>query len=72
MSSYTIIGTTPAVFQDKDNSIVNGVLVKFNIQPYDEVHEVRVAKMDVELVKAAIDKLVSERDALAALGRATE
>lgn len=72
MSSYTILSTTPAVFQDRDNSIVNGVLVKFNIQPYDEVHEVRVAKMDVTLVKAAIEKTVSERDALALLGHVKE
>ncbi len=72
MSSFTIISTTPAVFQDKDNSIVNGVLVKFNIQPYDEVHEVRVAKMDVSTVKAAIDKVVSDRDALTLLGRSSE
>lgn len=72
MSTYTILSTTPAVFQDRDNSIVNGVLVKFNIQPYDEVHEVRVAKMDVSLVKAAIEKTVSERDLLASLGQVKE
>lgn len=72
MSTYTILSTTPAVFQDKDNSIVNGVLVKFNIQPYDEVHEVRVAKMDVSLVKAAIEKTVNERDMLAQLGQVEE
>lgn len=72
MSSYTIISTTPAVYQEKDNSVVNGVLVKFNIQPYDEIHEVRVPKMDVSLAKTAIETTVAERDMLASLGQVKE
>jgi hypothetical protein len=48
---------------------VNGVLVRFTLDDYDEVHEVRVPKMDVTIVKAAIEAVSKERDALATLGQ---
>lgn len=71
MSTYTIIDTTPAVYQDKLKGIVNGVLVRFRIDPYDEVHEVRVPELRVDLVKDAIEKVIIERDQLAGLGKAS-
>lgn len=71
MSTYTIIDTTPAVYQDKLKGIVNGVLVRFRIDQYDEVHEVRVPELRVDLVKDAIEKVITERDQLAGLGKAS-
>lgn len=72
MSTYTILSTTPTIYQDSARGVVNGVLVKFRIEPYNEVHEVRVAEMNVTLVKNAIEKVVASRDDLAALGTAPE
>lgn len=69
MSGYTIIDTTPAVYQDKTKGIVNGVLVRFRIDNYDEVHEIRVPELKVDLVKTEIERLIHERDALAELGK---
>lgn len=69
MTNYTIIDTQPTVYQDKNKGVVNGVLVRFTMQAYDEVHEVRVPELKVDLVKAAIEKAVAERDALAELGK---
>lgn len=68
MTNYTILDTQPTVYQDKNKGVVNGVLVRFRMEAYDEVHEVRVPEMKVELVKAAIEKAIKERDALNTLG----
>jgi hypothetical protein len=72
MSTYTIQSTQPTIYQDSLLGVVNGVLVRFTIDNYDELHEVRVPKMDATLVKAAIEKVVAERDALASLGQVTK
>jgi hypothetical protein len=69
MSTYTILETQPTVYQDHVKGVINGVLVRFTIDDYNEVHDVRVPKMDTAMVKAAIDEVVSQRDALAALGK---
>lgn len=69
MSNYTILDTQPTVYQDPIKGVVNGVLVRFRIDPYNEVHEVRVPQMDVALVKDAIEKVVTQRDELANLGQ---
>ena len=72
LSDYKILSTQPTVYQDKADGVVNGVLVRFTIPVYDEVHEVRVPKMDVTLVKQVIESMVVQRDELAALGRSAE
>ena len=69
MTSYTIITTQPTVYQDTIAGIVNGVLVRFKLDDYNEIHDVRVPKMDVTAVKAAIEEVVKQRDDLAALGK---
>lgn len=68
MSGYTILSTTPTTYQDPIAGIINGVLVRFRMDVYNEVHEVRVPRMDVNVVKAAIEETVTGRDALAELG----
>lgn len=67
MTSYTILDTQPTVYQDKARGVINGVLVRFRLDAYDEVHEVRVPEMKVDVVKQAIENVVTERDALANL-----
>ena len=72
MSEYEIVSTVPTIYQERDNTVVNGVLVRFRILSYDEVHEVRVPKMDVSTVKTAIEKVITQRDELATLGSASK
>jgi len=71
-SNYTIVETQPTVYQDPIKGIVNGVLVRFTLDAYNEVHEVRVPEMNVKTVQAAIAKVVKQRDELANLGQSEE
>lgn len=66
MTEYEIIETTNTTYNDKSKGIVNGVLIKFRIVKYDEIHEVRIPKMDSAMAKKAILEYIAERDALAA------
>jgi len=68
MTTYSIVSTEPTIYQNGSKQIVNGVLVRILLTDYNEVHEVRVPSMSVEAVKAEADRIVKERDALAALG----
>lgn len=65
MSEYVVVSTGPSTYHDKDKGIVNGILIRFRIVQYDEVHEVRIPKMDTQLAKVAIEAVVTERDNLA-------
>ena len=67
-TEYSVISTTPTVYNDPLSGIVNGILVRVHFVAYDEVHELRVPKMDAKLVKAEVDKLLKQRDAVADLG----
>lgn len=71
-TTYKILSTQQIVYQDSVQGVINGVLVKFRLDPYNEVHEVRVPKMDVSLVKAAIVEMLEQRDALEALNTISE
>ena len=66
---YSIVDTQPTVYQDPIKGVVNGVLVRFTLDDYNEVHEIRVPEMNVQTVKTAIEKVVKQRDDLAALGQ---
>lgn len=65
---FEIVDTQPAVYLDSTNRVINGVLVRFRLLDYDEVHEVRVPKLDVGTVQAAIDEVLKARDELFKLG----
>ena len=69
MSSYEIVSSTPTTYQDAIAGVVNGVLIRFKIEPYNEVHEVRIPRMEAKLAQTAIEQVVEERDALALLGK---
>ncbi len=64
---FTILASIPTVYSDPVNGIVNGVLVRFKLDQYDEVHEVRIPKMDAKLAAQAIAEVADQRDALEAL-----
>ena len=64
---YSILTTAPTVYNDPAKGIINGILVTYRMNEFDEVHEVRVIKMDVKLVKDAIEAALAEREELAKL-----
>lgn len=68
-TTFDVINTQPTIYSDPVLGVVNGVLVKVTLHPYEEVHEIRVPRMDAQLVKAAVDILITERDALANLSK---
>ena len=69
MTTYTILDTQPTVYLDPVKGVLNGVLVRFRMDAYNEVHEVRVPELNVKVVQDAIEKQVKQRDDLATLGQ---
>ena len=67
MSKFQITATVDEVIKDRTGQWVNGKRVYFTILDYDEAHSVTVPNLDEKTVKAAIDKVVTQRDSLAAL-----
>ena len=65
---YEVIQTVPSTYRDKVAGIVNGVLVTIRLVDYDEAHEIRIPSLDTAALKKAAEKLLAERDAMAALG----
>ena len=72
MPTFEILSTTPTTYQDPVKGVVNGVLVRFRLTNYNEVHDVRVPEMNAATVKREIEKVVKQRDELAALNATTE
>ncbi len=72
MTAYTILSTQPTVYNDPVNNIVNGVLIRFRMDAYNEVSEVRIPEMDAAQARAAIEKVVSQRDTLAGVSTSTK
>jgi len=71
-AKYIIDSTQPTIYQDHIKGIVNGVLVRFTLVDYNEVHEVRVPEMNVDTVKKAIEKILKQRDEIASLSSIKE
>lgn len=71
MSKYTILSTIPTTYNDPVEGVVNGVLVRFRLDAYNEVHEVRIPKPDTQLAIQAVEKVVAFRDELAGLSSST-
>lgn len=68
MAEYIIEHTQPTVYTDNKGSAVSGFLVTVTFPDFDEIHEVRVPKLDKETVKAAVEGLLEQRKAIADLG----
>jgi len=72
LSPYTIEGTTSTVYLDARRNAIKGYTVFVHLDAYDEAHEVNVPSLDSNVVKKAIEKLVSDRDKLVHLGTSAE
>lgn len=64
---FTVLSTSPTTYNDPVAGIVNGVLVRFRLNDYNEVHDVRLPSLDPKAVVAAMTKVADQRDELAGL-----
>jgi hypothetical protein len=67
-SRFTIEATRPDVYLDKARRPINGYSIDVLLYDYQEQHTVKVPSLDPVIVKAAIEKLLADRDALSNLG----
>lgn len=65
---YTIVRMSPTTYIDEFGKAVNGWLITFRLNDYNEVGEVRVSSMDVTETTKAIEAVITYRDSLAQLG----
>lgn len=63
-TTYTVVQVQPTVYNDQVAGIVNGVLVRINLQPYNELYEIRIPRMDSNLVDSKAQDIIVERDKL--------
>lgn len=68
MGKYKINFTDKTTYNDPVKGVINGVLVSYTMTDYNEVHEIRVPTMDANLIKSEIEKAITARDEIAALG----
>lgn len=69
MADYKVENVQPDVYLDAGGKPVRGYVVRVSLLKYAEIHDIQVASLDPKVVKAAVEKLVVNRDALAALGQ---
>jgi len=68
MPGYKIERTQPTVYLDKGGRAVRGFAVYVLLVEFDEVHEINVPSLSPDTVSEAIEGLIEQRKALAALG----
>jgi hypothetical protein len=62
--TYNGITTQPYTYLDPSGKVIRGYKVNFNIVKFGENHFVEVPTLDPAKVKAAIEKIVTDRTAL--------
>ena len=67
-SDYKVETALPDMYLDAGGKPVRGYVVRVTLTKYAELHDIQVPSLDPKVVKAAIEKLSAQRDALAALG----
>ena len=65
---YKIEYVQPDVYLDAGGKPVRGYLVRVSLVKYAEIHDLQVPSLDPDKVKAAVEQLLANRDALAQLG----
>jgi len=65
---YQVTRTQPTVYLDEGGKPVRGFLVTVRFTEFKEIHEIHVDSLNPSTVKAAIETLLAERQALADLG----
>ena len=68
MPTFVVERTQPTVYLDKAGRPVQGYAVYVLLTEFDELHEVRVPSLSPDIVQAAVELLLEQRAALAALG----
>jgi hypothetical protein len=64
---YNVIATQPWTYLDKTGRVVNGYRVFVAFPKFDETHQVEVPTLAPEVVKRAIEEVLSQRKNIAAL-----
>jgi hypothetical protein len=67
MAEYTIDRTAPAFYLDNRGNPVRGYQVSVTLTQWQEGHDLFVPSLEAEVIKAAADKLLAQRQALAKL-----
>ena len=67
-ADYKVETAQPDMYLDAGGKPVRGYVVRVTLTKYAELHDIQVPSLDPKVVKAAIEKLSAQRDALAALG----
>ena len=65
---YKIEHVQPDVYLDSGGKPVRGYLVRVSLVEFGELHDLQVATLDPDKVKEAVEALLANRQALAALG----
>lgn len=68
MAAYHVENVLPDIYLDKGGKPVRGYTVRVTLLDFAEIHELQVPSTDPKVVKAAIEKLLENRIALADLG----
>ena len=68
MAEYIIEHTQPTVYTDHKGSAVSGFSVQVTFPEFDETHTLNVPTLEASTVKAAVEKLLEQRRAIAELG----
>jgi hypothetical protein len=66
-TGFKITSTQPFTYVDDNGVVVNGYRVFLNLTKQNEAHFILVRSLDPGVVKAAVELLVKNRDALANL-----
>jgi len=68
MANYKVENVQPDVFLDAGGKPVRGYTVRVSLLAFGEIHDVQVATLNPDVVEKAIEELLANREALAALG----
>jgi len=68
MANYKVERTQPTVYIDKGGRPIQGFIVYVHLVDFDEIHELSVPSLSPDIVSAAADDLIEQRQALAELG----
>lgn len=62
---FTVLSTSPTTYNDPVLGIVNGVLIRFRLTDYNEIHDVRLPSLDARAAQVAMQQVLDQRDQLA-------
>lgn len=66
---YKVENVQPDVYLDQGGKPVRGYLVRVSLLKFAEIHDIQVPSLEPAIVEAAIEILLTNREALAQLGQ---